>query len=128
MHSIVLLTTAIALLGAYLQSTEVPLDVAQQSIAAKVIRSTPIHSHTDTLAKTSPQRAMRASRATPLDLQLPNFRSLDQSYMPADSANSTRFKPQIKGPEVRLNAELVFDAEEGESITGGKVNIQIPFG
>lgn len=33
-----------------------------------------------------------------------------------------------KKPTITYEAELVYDAEKGEDITGGKVNITIPFG
>jgi hypothetical protein len=67
-----------------------------------------------------------------LNLKLPLIDKIKQRYS-AGFARKTQQNPMNlfrRGDtqEISYSAELVYDLEKGENITGGKVNIRIPLG
>lgn len=77
------------------------------------------------------------AQATPssinsLNLKLPSLQTISSRYRASKpyQAQQTLFNLFRKRnePEIRYSAELVYDLDKGEDITGGKVNIQIPLG
>ncbi len=141
MHSLLALTLSFGLLWGYLDwtcddSQQVAL---QQSQLSRIIRTEPVpdkplpRNHplgTDKprLAATLSEKASRVATVL-LNLKLEMITNIEHSaadnhWQPAKSASF--FKEPEAEPTVSYNAELVFDAKEGESITGGKVNIVIP--
>ena len=61
----------------------------------------------------------------PLNLQLPGVESIQHSLDTGKSALIDIFKRRNQH-KVTYKAELVYDQQTGEDITGGKVNIRIP--
>ncbi|WP_101759852.1 hypothetical protein [Oceanicoccus sp. KOV_DT_Chl] len=120
MRSLLTLTAAFIALVLYLEMMDKP---APQPIAAhsKIIRTAP-----KVAVKHEPVQVI-ADKKSPLNLRLPTFANLKTQYVDSKNSVLDLFKKEEK-PSISYNAELVFDAEKGESITGGKVNITIPFG
>ncbi len=141
MRSLLILATVFVLLGAYLESTATRApDNARLTAIAKVIRTpilaeparvTPSEEAVATAANT-----LRASHqqtvASPLNLKLPLVDAIKRRYVAGFVGKTQRsllnlFKKEER-QEISYSAELVYDAERGENITGGKLNIRIPLG
>jgi len=72
------------------------------------------------------------SAKSSLNLKLPSENAVKWRDSTGLTANAQRrlmnlFKKEV-GEQVSYSAELIYDAEKGENITGGKVNIRIPLG
>ncbi len=61
----------------------------------------------------------------PLNLQVPSLETIQQSLDTGKSRLMDLFDRRNPN-RISYDAELVYDAEKGEDITGGKVNIKIP--
>jgi hypothetical protein len=133
MHAIITLSIAFSVLVTYLENTVNPEQpVASLSSEPTVIRTAKI---AEVNVEQAPKQVTHASEKavemvraiTPLNLSIPFSQS-------NDTLKFQRSKPVIDlfnysgKPEVTYNAELVYDAEKGEDITGGKINIRIPLG
>ena len=130
MRSLLVLSAVFALLVTYLESMGQPRQTTiQPLLTAKVIRA-PLNSpQTIVQEQKAAVAAALVTRQTPLNLtlKLPSLNIIQQRYIDSKSTVLDLFKPSKK-ETITYNAELVFDAETGEDITGGKVNIKIPFG
>ena len=63
----------------------------------------------------------------PLDLNLPSLVNTTTIAIQPPIPTSDLFKATSK-ETISYNAEIIWDAKKGEDITGGKINILIPFG
>lgn len=128
MRSLLVLSAVFAILVAYLESVGQPRQTAiQPLLSAKVIRTpSPAGEPQQTIAKVTPPVAVQRPPLN-LQLKLPLLDSIQQRYTDSKSSVLDLFK-RDKKPSITYNAELVFDAEKGEDITGGKINIKIPLG
>ena len=125
MHSILVLTAVFAMMVTYLENNQPKQGVFQQPAIVKVIRSPrnqPIIEQEAIIVASPAQKPPAA-----LNLTLPSLERLQQHYAKSKSSVMNLFKAN-DSPEITYNAELIYDAESGEDITGGKVNITIPFG
>lgn len=138
MRSLLLIVIGAVLAGGYVQWTAQPSEVLLQGHAAskpaKIVRTkkasvtniveqqqtTPSVTVAKTAAKPKPQRRV-------LDLSIPSIDDTTDISFP--SKRRANWLKKVNPKEtISYNAELVFDAKEGSSITGGKVNIRIPLG
>lgn len=127
MRSLLVLSVCFALLAVYLEQTAPQAHAALASHQpAKVIR----HLTEPQAAQVAVQPAVTIHKAeirndSPLNLTLPAIQGTDLSLDSRSSSMLNLF--DYRGKEkVSYNAELVFDRETGEDITGGKVHIKIP--
>ncbi len=138
MHTLLTLTAAFALLTGYFEYIIEPASAAKPAHqTAAIIRDaqpTPAEvSSVEPQASPAPQSqtstppTIKEKQMAPLNLALPQFKQDHQPLVLRRSLLLDVFNRQAD-QEVSYNAELVYDAEKGESITGGKVNIKIPFG
>lgn len=132
MRSLLIITAAFAFLAAYLEAMS-NHDLAAQTVPVsyKVIRTQtqPIANVTTSNAVKSPSNqatTLQLDKVKPLNLSIPNQTSYLQHISEQRRAAINWFKPRNSEAEITYNAELVFDSEKGEEITGGKVNIRIP--
>ena len=89
-----------------------------------------------TASNQSPEKEL-ANISLPINLSLPNrsFSTTDSPFiqpttpiLDGDSSELSRLLNNAnQGSKVTYEAELVFDRNRGEDITGGKINIKIPF-
>ena len=137
MQSLLTLTFSFVLLSAYLEWVAPP---AQQQATptrlSQIVRTqtdpvidleTPANheSYTQTIHKPRPI-IRKALRVLNLSLPINTLADAGALHMPAQLVlESSEQNPATK---IRYNAELVYDLDKGEDITGGKVNIEIPFG
>ena len=132
MRLLLVLSTAFTSLAGYLEHTA-PLansranQVEYHAAPLSVVRTTPP-------APTKTQQIAAASAPRPASPIKPPVRQLNLQvpvepahHMLDTSKPSTLdlFAPLNQG-KVTYNAELVFDRETGEDVTGGKLNIRIP--
>lgn len=141
MRSLLILATVFALLVTYLESTMTRTpDSAHLVTTSSVIRTPlPVKPPQKILNKTSVATQknevtapIQASLKSPLNLKLPLVDAIKRQYAAGLAGKTQRsllnlFKKEIK-QQISYSAELVYDAEKGENITGGKVNIRIPLG
>lgn len=133
MRSILVLCVAFVTLVTYLETMGRQSDIGEtrSSLVSRVIRtpSTPKIEVKQTETASTVNKSMVASATAPLNLKLKltTFNKLRLHYNDSKTSLKNLFKPVDK-TEISYNAELVYDAEKGENITGGKVNIKIPFG
>ncbi len=128
MRSLLTLTLAFALLVTYME-TMVPETQAAMTapISAKVVRTEDSNTSATTVAAAKPAKPQPI-----LNLNLPSFGDIEQSFStqiqdsPALDIFSKVAKQDAEKTAITYNAELVFDAEKGEEITGGKIHIKIP--
>lgn len=128
MRSLLVLTMAFALLITYFEQTSPQANaLVASSQPARVIRDS-IQSGeldrqeaTEQVAKSDPAPKQKS----PLNLDLPSLEATTHAMETRASNLLDLFKHQTR-QKVTYNAELVFDRETGEEITGGKVNIKIP--
>ncbi|MEH6912327.1 MAG: hypothetical protein V7459_17230 [Oceanicoccus sp.] len=140
MRSLLMLATVFALLVGYLETTMVKApDSVQLKTVSSVIRTpvlvkppqpAPVEAVIAVIARQENDVATPAKR--PLNLKLPTIDQIKQRYS-ARFARKTQQNPmnlfrREDTQEISYSAELVYDAERGENITGGKVNIRIPLG
>ncbi len=135
MQSLIVLSIVFSLLAAYLEAMSQPQQASiQPLLTAKVIRTAP-SSHTTKQINNDREHKLASAKANPtslsaplnLKLQLPLLKDIELQYNESKSSMLNLFQQRHK-EAITYNAELVFDAEKGENITGGKVNIKIPFG
>jgi hypothetical protein len=137
MRSILVLTAVIALLATYLESTGRPgNNLVPKPFIAKVIRS---QNHQAARAVSGQAHYIKRTvhavvhttvssiQTQALNLKLPYLMGIQGNYNSHKSTLLNLFNRK-RSPEISLNAELVYDADKGEDITGGKVNVTIPFG
>lgn len=126
MQSLLVLTTVIALLATYLE-TVAPKQHSQalRTHAAKVIRSHPRTTELTTVRTTTTATEIDQS-ILPLNLRLPTLQDLQWRIQDSQQSSRNLFQKTSRDDDISYSAELVFDAEKGEDITGGKLNIKIP--
>lgn len=116
------------MMATYLERTQPKPMAIQPVVAAKVIRSQPPPTVGEQVTVvTSPKKAAITRDLKPLNLKLPSLENIQRQYVESNSSVLNLFEKEA-GKDITYNAELVFDAASGEDITGGKVNIKIPFG
>ncbi|MGK0501154.1 MAG: hypothetical protein ACJAYG_002810 [Oceanicoccus sp.] len=71
-----------------------------------------------------PQQQQRPLRPS-LNLRIPDLVRFESHQLNNQASSFDLFNAKPKS-SISYNAELVFDADKGESITGGKINIRIP--
>ena len=141
MRSLLTLTFSFALLAAYLEwVAPATQPQASSSQLSKIVRAqrSPSAQQVARIENTPPNDDVSSAAAQPmpiiskalrvLNLKLPTGAITDSSalHIPAQLVlSSSEPNPANK---IRYNAELVYDLDKGEDITGGKVNIEIPFG
>ena len=123
MQSLLVLTAVFAMMASYLETTQPEQSSTPQLTMAKIVRSqTPLQT------EEKPLTVIAANHPkVPLNLKLPTVDSIEQYYFNSQTSVMKLFKAD-NSPEISYNAELVYDIEKGENITGGKVNVTIPFG
>ena len=140
MRSLLTLTFSFALLAAYLEWAA-PAATQQQASSSRlsqIVRAqrapaaqqvARVENNGDVTSSAERQPIPIISKALRvLNLKLPTGAITDSSalHIPAQLVlSSSEPNPANK---IRYNAELVYDLDKGEDITGGKVNIEIPFG
>jgi len=130
MRSILTLTFSFALITAYLEWIA---PAANQQAGAtqlsQIVRSqaAPITRNNSALAAAGGigERPIVKKAIRALNLSLPSDNLLGS---PELNQPSQLVLEEDTSKKIRYNAELVYDLEKGEDITGGKVNIEIPFG
>lgn len=133
MRSLLVLTAVFTLLVAYFEQTATEAHASLASYQpAKVIRTVktaaakPSIDKPVQIAKAAPQPETRSALDLDLNLSLPSMQDTTQALETKATSLLNLFKEQGSKQKVTYNAELVFDRETGEEITGGKVNIKIP--
>ncbi|ARN74634.1 hypothetical protein [Oceanicoccus sagamiensis] len=126
MRSLLTLTLAFALLVAYMETMAPETQAAMTApTLAKVVRTSPTTVEIDFTATTKPAKSARE-----LNLNLPSLIDIEQSFSAPENTGLDIFakaaKDNTKKDAISYNAELVFDAEKGEEVTGGKIHIKIP--
>jgi hypothetical protein len=123
MRSLLILGLSFALLLAYMETIVQPTDsnIIQQKSFAKVVRDQAISPTLHNPAKQPSHEKIRAI----LNLELPSTGGFQESFTQSKFALMNVFE-QKSSNEITYNAELVFDADKGENITGGKIHIKIP--
>lgn len=137
MRSFLTLTFSFALLTAYLEwfapITQPQADTSQFSQIVRA-QSAPVE---QTEARQSSQPFTRAPHQQHpisnqalhvLNLSLPADAVTDSSAIHVPAQLVLESSQPNAANKIRYNAELVYDLDKGEDITGGKVNIEIPFG
>lgn len=132
MQALVVLSTVFALLAGYLEwwaPSHQPESMAATHLvirtAAPAVVTTPDALPIPLVAK----RSTETRSTKPLNLALPSTLDAEHTSLNQHNGNGTLrdlFERRTERERVTYNAELVFDRESGEDITGGKVNIKIP--
>jgi hypothetical protein len=123
MRSLFLLACTFVLLVTYLESMRHDQPQAVQTLQPiKIIRTPP-----STKAVSGSSIAVPEQHTPTLNLSLPPPTDIHQPYQQAKTPLLELFK-QPNQPGISYNAELIFDDDKGETITGGKIHIKIPFG
>lgn len=133
MQPLAVLSAVFALLVGYLEwATPAPGASTYQQPLQTVIRYTSAPTRTATTPSTAPARqtATQVASSRPLILALPDIGESSGDTLLTVPGNETPlsdlFEQKSARERVTYNAELVFDRETGEDVTGGKVNIKIP--
>lgn len=123
MRSLLILGLSFALLVAYMETIVQPVqaNTMQQQGFAKVVRE-PAKSP---IPKPQTEQTSHEKITAALNLKLPSVDDFQQHFSQSKFSLMNIFKQKSKD-DISYNAELVFDAESGESITGGKIHIKIP--
>lgn len=134
MRSLLLLTLAFTLLVAYCETVLRP-GTSHAYLAAnhQIVRTTQPAIEPASPAEPAVAVTINNPQTEP---NLPLLLNLDIPHSPKPFKFNTllpkrsalKLRKAAKKPTVSYNAELVYDIEKGENITGGKVNITIPFG
>ena len=143
MRSLFFLATVLVLLVGYLESTKITAPASVQLTTMTSVIRTPLQvqptktAATHVVHATLPAQAndvapIPQSAKSSLNLKLPSENAVKWRNSTGLTANAQRrlmnlFKKEV-GEQVSYSAELIYDAEKGENITGGKVNIRIPLG
>ena len=143
MRSLFFLATVLVLLVGYLESTKITAPASVQLTTMTSVIRTPLQvqptktAATHVVHATLPAQAndvapIPQSAKSSLNLKLPSENAVKWRDSTGLTANAQRrlmnlFKKEV-GEQVSYSAELIYDAEKGENITGGKVNIRIPLG
>ena len=143
MRSLFFLATVLVLLVGYLESTKITAPASVQLTTMTSVIRTPLQvqppktAAIDVVHATLPAQAndvapIPQSAKSSLNLKLPSENAVKWRNSTGLTANAQRrlmnlFKKEV-GEQVSYSAELIYDAEKGENITGGKVNIRIPLG
>lgn len=137
MRSLLTLTFSFALLTAYLEwVAPAAQQQANTSQLSQIVRaqSAPVEQtdtkhNSESLAKAPlKQRPIISKAFRVLNLSLPEGAVTDNSAIHLPAQLVLESSQQNAANKIRYNAELVYDLDKGEDITGGKVNIEIPFG
>lgn len=136
MRSLLTLSFSFALLAAYLEWAAPVQHQDKPSQLSQIVRSqsvpTPradIVSNSDAYHNTAQQPVTATKKALRiLNLKLPMGAITDNSAIHLPSQLVLESSTANTANKIRYNAELVYDLDKGEDITGGKVNIEIPFG
>lgn len=132
MQSLLVLTTVIALMATYLDTMEAKQPgLVLSPKAAKIIRT---HAYSESATHAYAQTVTVETAITedierlilPLNLRLPTRQDLQWRIQSSQQSNPNLFQKTSRDDQITYSAELVFDADKGEDITGGKVNIKIP--
>lgn len=131
MQPIAVLSAVFALLVTYLEWVSPNPQLANQPLVQAVVRDHVVAQvQTKAVTPTQPARtALVAKTAKPLNLELPTSVEAIQQSLGEDQQQpllNGLFEERTASERVTYNAELVYDRETGEDITGGKVNIKIP--
>lgn len=131
MQALVVLSTVLALLAGYLEWWAPSPHTGSPAVAHVVIRSTqaaPSAAGTSTLRQQQSVAHTVTRIDKPLNLALPATDDSPASLILEAGGRSLNdlFEGRTERERVTYNAELVFDRETGEDITGGKLNIKIP--
>ena len=143
MRSLFFLATVLVLLVGYLESTKITAPASVQLTTMTSVIRTPLQvqptktAATHVVHATLPAQAndvapIPQSAKSSLNLKLPSENAVKWRDSTGLAANAQRrlmnlFKKEVR-EQVSYSAELIYDAEKGENITGGKVNIRIPLG
>lgn len=143
MRSLFFLATVLVLLVGCLESTKITAPASVQLTTMTSVIRTPLQvqptktAATHVVHATLPAQAndvapIPQSAKSSLNLKLPSENAVKWRNSTGLTANAQRrlmnlFKKEV-GEQVSYSAELIYDAEKGENITGGKVNIRIPLG
>lgn len=123
MRSLLILGLSFALLVAYMEAIVQPAqaNTVQQTGFAKVVREQAILP----TPKAQTEQTRREKITAALNLKLPSAGDFQEHFSQSKFSLVNVFE-QKSTEDISYNAELVFDAEKGESITGGKIHIKIP--
>lgn len=91
-------------------------------MTSEIVKPSP--KKTDSVAIAQPVNKTFSKRI--LDLKLPKLNNVPSIFKTQSRVRNLFIKTERE--EITYKAELVYDADKGEDITGGKVNIEIPFG
>jgi hypothetical protein len=131
MQTLITLGIAFSLLATYCESSVQA--VASHSYSGKVVRSAPLLPTSsdpqliEQISSNIIETTEQVETFQPLNLTVPAVKTFHRFYQPTKKSILKLAKRSAK-PQITYNAELVYDLEKGEDITGGKVNIKIPFG
>lgn len=130
MQPLIVLSTVFAMLASYLQWIAPTPQAPSLQVSQAIVRDrAPVEQTVVKRATALPTPHMAQRSIKPLNLQLPQ--SVETSLQSLVTEKQTNIlKDLFEAPSARervtYNAELVFDRQTGEDITGGKVNIKIP--
>ena len=143
MRSLFLLASVFVLLVGYLESTTITAPASVQLTTMTSVIRTPLRvqppktdaidvNHATLPTQVNDVAPIRQSAKSSLNLKLPSENAVKWRDSTGLAANAQRrlmnlFKKEVR-EQVSYSAELIYDAEKGENITGGKVNIRIPLG
>ena len=138
MRSLLIISIAVVLFGGYIEwtaqqsrqqqaiATQHAVGVIQGRITRQPAKTDVVETVKPTVKK--PTIAKVETKKRPLNLTIPLHHEPLSLTFPEQRQKLQWQKKSAQNKEISYNAELVFDAKEGSSITGGKVNIRIPFG
>lgn len=143
MRSLFLLASVFVLLVGYLESTMITAPASVQLTTMTSVIRTPLRvqppktaaidvNHATLPTQVNDVAPIRQSAKSSLNLKLPSENAVKWRDSTGLAANAQRrlmnlFKKEVR-EQVSYSAELIYDAEKGENITGGRVNIRIPLG
>jgi hypothetical protein len=117
-------------LGLYLEQQPSSVNAVASKIQQQPIqRAAEIAVATEKPALKAEQRPTQVAKRTAksLNLELPH-QVVDSAQLHFPSQHPWQNTGRSDRERIRYEAELVYDLEKGEDITGGKVSILIPFG
>ena len=128
MQSLILLAAVFTLMATYLEATTAEHSASPPISTARVVPAAMPALPTNLQPQKISQSIAKAINATPLNLSIPSLNSAQQQYYSHSKTLVIDLFKADESPKVSYHAELVYDLEKGENITGGKVNVTIPFG
>ena len=127
MQSLILLAAVFTLMTTYLETTTAEHSASPQMSTAKAVPAAMPALSANLQTQKISQPIAKAINTIPLNLSIPSLNSAQQYYSHSKTLAIDLFKAD-ESPKISYHAELVYDLEKGENITGGKVNVTIPFG